>query len=139
MTVYVPAVPPLISARAYLRAELDRRSIDLPVGVVPPPGEPRPYVLLSRPGGNANAFLANYLLRVRVFDFDAVELEKNTELLHRLMLAASHTKVQTPLGDVWVTAATHQMSPAEFDDPAVPMFGYQFAVFWTFGLRKEQI
>lgn len=138
MTVFLPAAGPLVAAYTYLNAELAARGNPLRVGIKPPGGPPQPYALVSRPGGNVRAFLADYLIRVRVFDTDAVRLESNADLLHRLMLAASHRRVDTPNGPVWVTGTQNQTVPSELDDPDVPMFGYQMAVFWTLGLRAER-
>lgn len=137
MAVLVPAAGPLVAARTYLLAELSARDNDLPVGVVPPTGQPDHYALLSRPGSSMRAFLGDYMVRVRVFDRDAVRLEQNTDLLHRLMLHAVHTPITVGDTDVWVTGATAQLGPSDFDDDDVPLFGMQFAVIWTIGLRPE--
>lgn len=137
--VLMPPVGPLVAARAYLLDELAARGNPLPVGVTPPAGtNPQSYALISRPGGAARVFLADYLIRVRVFDADAVRLERNADLLHRLMLTASHRRVDTEQGSVWVSAATAQSGASSLDDPDIPLFGMQFAVFWTIGLRPEQ-
>lgn len=133
----VPPVGPLVAARAYLLDELAARSNPLPVGVTPPAGEPVSYALLSRPGGAVREFLADYLIRVRVFDSDAVRLESNADLLHRLMLTVSHRRIVTDSGAVWIAGATAQSGPSSLDDPDVPLFGMQMAVFWTIGLRPE--
>lgn len=135
--ILLPPVGPLAAARAYLLGELQARGNDLPVGVVAPEGNPQCFALLSRPGGATRVFLADYLIRVRVFDKDAVRLEENTELLHRLLLHAGRHEITVNDKSVWVTAATPHVGPIEFDDPDVPMFGMQAAVFWTFGLRPE--
>jgi hypothetical protein len=134
----MPEVRALVAARTYLLAELTDRGITMPVGVSPPAGDPQPFVLLSRPGGVTRVYLEDCMIRVRVFDNDVVRLEQNTDLLHRLMLAASHRKIVTPAGTGWVTGATASMAPADFDDTTVPMFGMQFTVFWTFGLHTER-
>lgn len=133
----MPMVGPLVACRAYLSAALAERNIVLPVGVVPPPGAPQPHALLSRPGGTQRAWLGDYLLRVRVFDTDAVRLERNTDLLHQLMLGASHTRVTTQVGSTWVTGTAAQMTPRDFDGDDNDMFGMQFAVFWTIALHPE--
>lgn len=140
MVLLLPEVGPLVAARSYLLAELAAREIDLPVAVVPPEGPPRPYVLLSRPGGNSRGpFLNDYMIRVRVFDQDAVRLETNTELLHRLMLSANHRRVETPAGQVWITGARPQMGPLDYTgDDSIPLWGMQFAVYWTIGLRPQR-
>jgi hypothetical protein len=152
MSVYLPRVSPLVAARIYLLEELGARGVDLPVGVIPPQGDPTPYALLSRPGGMTRVYLSDYMIRVRVFDHDAVRLEDNAELMFRLLLGANHRKIVTPTGkrsvdilgegfrgagSVWVTGTKPQMSPTDFDDPTVPMFGYQMAVFWTISLHPE--
>lgn len=137
MTVLVPAVGPLVAARSYLLSELSQRGNDLPVGVTPPPGSPTRYALLSRPGSNNRVFLSDFLIRVRVFDGDAVRLERDADLLHRLMLSVSRTLITTSEGSVWVTAATQQSGPSTLDDPDIPLFGMQSAVFWTIGLHPE--
>lgn len=133
----MPPVGPLVAARAYLLEELAARSNPLSVGVIPPPGDPTSYALLSRPGGAVRAFLADYLIRVRVFDLDAVRLEQNADLLHRLLLTVSHRRITTDEGGVWIAGATAQSGPSSFDDPDVPLFGMQMAVFWTIGLKPE--
>ena len=136
-TILLPPVGPLSAARAYLLDELDARDNSLPVGVVAPQGEPECFALLSRPGGATRTFLADYLIRIRVFDKDAVRLEDNTELLHRLMLHASRKQITVGDRTVWITGATSHIGPIDFDDPDVPMFGMQCAVFWTIGLLPE--
>ena len=133
----VPPVGPLVAARAYLLDELAARDNPLSVGVIPPAGEPNSYALLSRPGGAVRAFLADYLIRVRVFDADAVRLEQNADLLHRLMLTVAHRQITTDQGAVWIAGAKAQSLPSSLDDPDVPLFGMQMAVFWTIGLRPE--
>jgi len=137
MAVLLPAAGPMVAARAYLLEELAARDNDLPVGVTPPPGQPDHYALLSRPGSAMRAFLGDYMVRVRVFDRDAVRLETNTDLLHRLMLHAVHRAITVEGGQMWVTGATAQLGPSDFDDDDVPLFGMQFAVIWTIGLRPE--
>lgn len=136
-TILMPPVGPLVAARAYLIDELTARDNPLPVGVVAPEGTPTSFALLSRPGGATRTFLADYLIRLRVFDVDAVRLEENTELLHRLMLHAGRKNITVGDRSVWITAATSHIGPIEFDDDDVPMFGMQCAVFWTVGLRPE--
>ena len=131
----LPQAGPLVAARTYLLGELAARNNPLPVGVTPPAGELRPYALVSRPGSARRMFLGDYLIRVRVFDPDAVQCEANADLLHGLLLSASHLKVDTPHGVVWVTGATPSMGPTDFTDPASQLFGMQMAVFWTIGLR----
>ena len=133
----MPPLGPLVAARAYLLEELAARDNPLTIGVSPPAGEPTSYALLSRPGGSVRAFLADYLIRVRVFDADAVRLEQNTDLLHRLLLTVSHRRITTEHGSVWIAGATAQSGPSTFDEPDVPLFGMQMAVFWTIGLRPE--
>jgi hypothetical protein len=135
--ILVPPVSSLVAARAYLLHELTARDNPLPVGVVPPTGDNSSYAMLSRPGGATNVFLADYLIRVQVFDADPVRLEHNADLLYRLMMTVSHRRIDTPEGSVWVTGASHHMSPSAQDDREIPLFGMQFAVFWTIGLRPE--
>lgn len=134
----VPSVGPLVAARAYLLDELAARANPLPVGANPPEGEPSSYALLSRPGSDRDVFLGHFLIRVRVFDSDVVRLERNADLLHALLCGANHRKVHTPGGDVWITGAAHHYGPADLDDPDVPLFGMQAAVFWTIGLKPAR-
>ena len=133
----MPAVGPLVAARAYLQAELADRGNPLPVGITPPPGVPQIYALLSRPGTGTRGFLSDFMIRVRVFDTDAVRLERNADLLWRLLLEANRRRIDTTEGSVWVTGATNHMGPATYDDDEVPLPGMQFAVFWTVGLHPE--
>lgn len=136
MTVLAPAVGPLTAARRYLLDELAARGNPLPVGLEPPQGQPQYYTLLSRPGSNTEAYLGHFLIRVRTFDSDVVRLERNADLLHRLMLHATRRRIDVPgEGSVWITGATHHYGPGELDDPDVPLYGLQSAVFWTIGLR----
>lgn len=135
MTFVVP-VGPLVAARAYLRGKLDVLGNPLPVGVTPPSGKPTSYALLSRPGSSERSLITNdYLIRVRVFNADAVTCEDNCELVWSLLKAANHIKVATPKGDVWITAATDHAGPSDIDDPDVPLFGSQCAVFWTIATK----
>lgn len=133
----LPAVGPLVAARTYLLEQLADRANALPVGVTPPPGQPHSYALLSRPGSATRDFLVDYMIRVRVYDADAVRLERNADLLYRLLLDANHRRIDTTEGSVWVTGATDHMGPASYDDDEVPLFGMQFAVHWTIGLHTE--
>ncbi|AYR01081.1 tail terminator [Mycobacterium phage LeMond] len=138
MTVLVPPVGPLTAARRYLLDELAARGNPLPVGGEVPDGEPVSYALLSRPGTSTDVFLQHSLIRVRVYDSDLVRLERNADLLHRLLLHAVHKLVVVPdEGAVWITGATHEYGPADLDDRRVPLAGMQSAVFWTIGLRPE--
>lgn len=137
MAVLMPSVGPLVAARTYLLEQLVLRDNTLAVGITPPPGQPQPYALLSRPGSTTRLFLTDYMIRVRVYDTDAVQLERNADLLYRLMLEVNHQQIVTELGTVWVTGATDHMGPATYDDDDVPMFGMQFAVHWTVGLHPE--
>ncbi|QFP94804.1 tail terminator [Mycobacterium phage Marshawn] len=139
MTVLVPPVGPLTAARRYLLDELAARGNPLPVGQEVPDGSPTSYALLSRPGTSTEVFLQHSLIRVRVFDDDLVRLERNADLLHRLLVHAVHRKVVVPdEGEVWITNARHEFGPADFDDKRVPLPGMQAAVFWTIGLRPER-
>lgn len=133
---FVPPVGPLVAARAYLRAKLDELGNALPVNVTPPEGKPKSYALLSRPGASARSlFTDDHLIRVRVFDTDAVVCERNCDIIWSLLKAANHTLVSTPEGDVWITAATDHAGPSDLDDPDVPLFGSQCAVFWTIATK----
>lgn len=136
-TLLLPPVGPLVAARAYLLDELASRNNPISVGISPPAGDPTSYVLLDRPGSSTRVFLVDYMIRVRVFDRDAVRLEQNADLVCRLMLGAIHRRIDTEQGSVWVTGTRHQYGPAAMDDPDVPLFGMQAAVYWTIGLRPE--
>lgn len=135
----LPAVGPLVAARTYLLEQLAERGNLLPVGITPPPGQPTSYALLSRPGSATRDFLVDYMIRVRVYNSDAVTLERDTDLLYRLLLDANHQRIDTTEGSVWVTGATDHMGPASYDDDDVPLFGMQFAVMWTVGLHTEPV
>lgn len=139
MTVLMPAVGPLVAARTYLLDQLDARNNSLPVGISPPAGQPQCYALLSRPGSSTRLFLTDYMIRCRVYDTDVVRLERNADLLYRLLLEANHVDIVTPHGTVWVTGATDHMGPATYDDDEVPLHGMQFAVHWTVGLHPESL
>jgi hypothetical protein len=137
-TLLVPPVGPLTAARAYLLNELAARNNPLPVGVTPPVGQPTSYALLSRPGGRKREFVTDYLIRVRVYDANAVQLEDNTELLAALMLQPARKRIETEDGrSLWVTAATQSANPSSYDDDEAALFGMQFSVFWTIGLHPE--
>lgn len=133
----MPAVGPLVAARTYLLDELAVRDNPLPVAITPPSGQPTQYALLSRPGSTTRLFLTDYMIRVRVYDADAVQLERNADLIYRLLLEANHIRIDTTEGSVWVNGAADHMGPATYDDTDVPLFGMQMAVFWTVGLRPE--
>ena len=137
MTILMPPVGPLVAARAYLLEELAARDNPLSVGIVPPAGNPDSYVLLSRPGSAVRIFLGDYLIRFRVCDSDAVRLERNADLIHRLLLRPTNTLVDTDEGQVRIISATAQSGPSSHDDPDVPLFGLHGAVFWTIGLQPE--
>ncbi|QFG08405.1 tail terminator [Mycobacterium phage Guanica15] len=139
MTVLVPPVPPLTAARRYLLDELAARNNPLIVEQqTTPEGSPTSYAILSRPGTNTDVFLQHTLIRVRVYDDDLVRLERNADLLHRLLLHAVRRHIVVPdEGEVWVTSTQHEYGPADFDDRRVPLAGMQSAVFWTIGLRPE--
>lgn len=133
---FLPPVDPLTAARAYLRDRLNAEGNPLPVGVTPPPGEPKSYALLSKPGSSARSLFTNdYLIRVRVFDTDSVKSDSNCELIWALLKSANHTKVTTTEGDVWITAATSHAGPSDLEDPDVPLWGSQCAVFWTIATK----
>lgn len=137
MSVLIPAVGPLVAARAYLLDELAARDNPLPINIGPPQGQPQSYALLSRPGSATRNFLTDYMIRVRVYDADAVQLERNADLLYRLLLEVNHRNIDTEHGSVWVTGSTDHMGPATYDDDEVPLHGMQAAVFWTIGLQPE--
>jgi hypothetical protein len=149
VTLLLPPIGPLIAARSYLLSELSARENPLPVGIKPPPGEPNSYALLSRPGRKIRQFLGDYLIRVRVFDSDAVRLESNTDLLSALMLKPAHTQITiedtseqdgwATVRSMWVTGTKESFGPMDHDDPDVPLFGMQFATFWTIGLQPESL
>lgn len=137
--VWLPPVGPLVAARTYLLDQLAARNNPLPVDVEPPGGTPTSYALLSSPGSDTRVFLADYTIRVRVFNNDAVQLEDDGILLHRLLMHAVHQKITVPgKGAVTISAAKHQYGPADLDDPDVPMLGKQAAVIWTIGLKPEK-
>lgn len=135
MTLLVTPVGALVAANAYLRAELDALNNPLPVGVTPSKGNPTSYALLSRPGTSGSQLMADHMVRVRVFDADAVVCQRNSDLIWALMMAANHRKITTPEGDVWITAATNHTGPVDLDDDDVPLFGSQCAVFWTIATK----
>lgn len=139
MTVLVPAVPALTACRHYLLDRLAAYGNPLPVGVKPPNGDPVSYALLSRPGVNRDTpYMGHYLIRVLVFDEDVTRLERNADLVHGLMLAPRRLKIVVPdEGTVWITSATHSSGPSDHDDPDVPLFGRESAVYWTIGLKKR--
>ncbi|AOT23137.1 tail terminator [Mycobacterium phage Taquito] len=135
--ILLPPVGPLVASNTYLHDELAARNNPLPVGITPPGGTPTSYALLSLVNTNTRAFLADYLIRVRVFDGDAVRLENNANLLHRLMLHAVRRLIVTSEGSVRINGTKHHYGPADLDDPDVPLFGKELAVFWTIGLQAE--
>ncbi len=136
MALLATPVGALVAARAYLRGELDSRGNSLSVDVTPPGGVPRSYALLSRPGASTRSIITDdHLIRVRVFDADAVVCQRNSDLIWALLKAANHIKVTTSEGDVWITAATDHAGPSDLDDPDVPLFGSQCAVFWTIATK----
>ena len=131
------SIPVLVAARQYLVDNLDDRDVDLHIGVKPPAGTPDSYALLSQSGRNfPNPFLADTLIRVRVFDKRAEVVETNADLLHGLMMAATHTHITTTDGGLWVSGVRSQMGPTDLSDPDVPLFGSHFAVFWSTGLHS---
>ncbi|TWS20779.1 hypothetical protein FK529_05485 [Tsukamurella asaccharolytica] len=136
LTLGVP-VGPTAAAVAYLEGELAQRGNPLPIGVTPPPGRPTSYALLSRSGQHQrNPFVVDYMIRVRCFDADAEQCERNADLLWTLMRAVGHRKITTSQGAVWISSATPGDSgPALLDDLDVPLFGLQFGMFWTIALK----
>jgi hypothetical protein len=145
--ILAPAIEPLLAFRQYLNDEMNIRSGSiittsgnpLTADVIPPSANPpTSYVLISRPGrSQATMFTADYLLRACVFDNDSVNAARNADIVHAIMMSANHRRISTDDGVLWITKATHQYGPAEFDDPDVPLFGYQMAVFWTVSLKIQ--
>lgn len=134
--VLLPRVGPLVAVRSYLRDELAARSVVLPVGVTAPSGEPKRFALLQRLGSHDHSlFTTDYLIRVRVFDEDAVSAESNADLVYGLLLMARHRRIVVGPSHVWVSGSEHQLGPSVVDDPDVPLHGYQLAVFWTLALK----
>lgn len=141
MTLLAPTMPPLGACREYLKAKLAERTIALPIGVdapATPEGAPGPthYALVSQLGSNQLGPVGEYLLRVKVFNADAWTCAQHALFLHAALLGAAQTKIVVPgEGSLWVTGTEHQMGPADLDDPDVPLFGQQMAVFWTTPLK----
>ena len=131
-----PTMEPVIAAGAYLTRKMSDRGIDLSVGATPPEGEPTRYVLLNQVDSRRRGFLADYLIRARVFNEDAYECGQHTTLLHADLLGAAQVKVVFPdVGELWVTGTEHQAGPSDIDDPDLPLFGQAVAVFWTVALK----
>ena len=131
-----PTMEPVIAAGAYCTRRMADRGIDLSVGATPPEGEPRRYVLLNQVDSRRRGFLADYLIRARVFNEDAYECGQHTTLLHADLLGAAQVKVVFPdVGELWVTGTEHQAGPSDIDDPDLPLFGQAVAVFWTVALK----
>lgn len=138
MTLVEPASPPLAACRAYLEQKLAARGdgFDLPVGNTPPEGIPTAYILLSQLGTEPRGPVSDYLIRARLFNADSWACVKQASYVHAaLMGAAQHRIVIPAVGALWVTGTTHQMGPADLDDPDVPLFGQQMAVFWTVAVK----
>lgn len=133
-----PAVSPLAAARVYLKAELAGRGVVLPVGVSEPAGRPKRFALLQRMGSHDRSlFTTDYLIRVRVFDEDSVLAESNADLVYGLLMMARHRRIDVGGSHVWVSGTDHQMGPSDFEDPDVPLFGFQLAVYWTLALKPS--
>ena len=131
-----PSMEPVIAAGAYLTRKMADRGTDLSVGATPPEGEPTRYVLLNQVDSRRRGFLADYLIRARVFNEDAYEVGQHTTLLHADLLGAAQVHVVFPnVGDLWVTGTEHQAGPSDIDDPDRPLFGQAVAVFWTVALK----
>lgn len=131
-----PAVGPLAAARVYLLSELAVRGVDLPVGVSEPPGKPSRFALLQRSGSHDRSLVTtDYLIRVRVFDADSVVAESNADLVYGLLMMARHRRIEVGARHVWVSGTGHQLGPSVLEDPDVPLFGFQLAVFWTLALK----
>lgn len=131
-----PTMEPVIAAGAYLTRTMADRGIELSVGATPPEGNPTRYVLLNQVDSRRRGFLADYLLRARVFNEDAYEVGQHTTMLHADLLGAAQVKVVFPnVGELWVTGTEHQAGPSDIDDPDRPLFGQAVAVFWTVALK----
>lgn len=131
-----PTMEPVIAAGAYLTRTMADRGIELSVGATPPEGEATRYVLLNQVDSRRRGFLADYLLRARVFNEDAYEVGQHTTMLHADLLGAAQVKVVFPnVGELWVTGTEHQAGPSDIDDPDRPLFGQAVAVFWTVALK----
>lgn len=131
-----PTMEPVIAAGAYLTRTMADRGIELSVGATPPEGNPTRYVLLNQVDSRRRGFLADYLIRARVFNEDAYEVGQHTTLLHADLLGAAQVHVVFPnVGDLWVTGTEHQAGPSDIDDPDRPLFGQAVAVFWTVALK----
>lgn len=127
-----PTMQPAIACGAYLTRRLLDRGIDLSVGATPPDGKPTRYVLVNQIDSRRREYLADYLLRVRVFNEDAFEVGQHATLLHAALLGAAQTRIVFPdVGQLWVTGTEHVNGPSDLDDPDVALFGQQMAVFWT--------
>lgn len=134
--ILAPPIGPLVAARTYLLAALQERGNALPVGVTPPPGQPASFALLSRLGSHDRSrFTTDYLIRVRIFDADAVRAEDNADLIYGLLFHARHQKITVGARSVWVSGTDHQLGPSQLDDPDVPLHGYQVAVYWTLATK----
>ena len=131
-----PTMEPVIAAGAYLTRTMADRGIELSVGATPPEGNPTRYVLLNQVDSRRRGFLADYLIRARVFNEDAYECGQHTTLLHADLLGAAQVHVVFPnVGDLWVTGTEHQAGPSDIGDPDRPLFGQAVAVFWTVALK----
>lgn len=131
-----PTMDPVSAAGAYLTRRMADRGIELSVGATPPPGEPTRYVLLNQVDSRRRGFLADYLIRARVFNEDAYECGQHTMLLHAALLGAAQVRVVFPdVGELWVTGTEHQAGPSDIDDPDRGLFGQAVAVFWTVALK----
>lgn len=135
-----PSMEPAIACRAYLERRLDDHGIELSVGATPPDGTPTRYVLLNQIDSRRRGFLADYLLRARVYNRDAFECGQHATLLHAALLGAAQTKVVFPdVGELWVTGTEHQSGPSDIDDRDAALFGQAMAVFWTVSLKPIRI
>ena len=136
MTLVAPESPPLAACRVYSEQKLTARGYDLPVDATPPDGEPTAYVLLSQLGTVPRGPVTDYLLRARLFNADPWACIQQAQYLHAALLGAAQHRIVIPdVGALWVTGTSHQMGPADLDDPDVPLFGQQMAVFWTVALK----
>lgn len=142
MVVLAPTLGPLTALRAYLINELPLHGIvGLPVAISPPAGPPVPWVQVQHVGTSRLSLFTNrYMLRVAVFDTDAVVCERRAGIISGLVLGANHAHIVTADGDVWISGVDHQAGPGSIDaayympsvaDAAISMFGQQITFFWV--------
>ena len=131
-----PTMEPVIAAGAYLTRRMADRGIDLSIGAAPPDGRPTRYVLLNQVDSRRRAYLADYMIRARVFNEDAFECGQHATLLHAALLGAAQTRIVFPdVGQLWVTGTEHVSGPSDIKDDDVALFGQQMTVFWTVSVK----